>query len=89
MTYMYDGEYEFGLDLVKKHWENLVCKQRHPWDMPNMVDGSDGHRLFGTDYYQAMMLWAMPAAIVGEDMSGPAQRGGLVDRMIEAAKNCK
>ena len=86
MTYMYDGQYDFGLEFVRKHWANLVCKQRHPWDMPNMVDGSDGRRLFGTDYTQAMMLWAMPAAIYQTDLSGPAQEEGLVAKMIKAAE---
>lgn len=86
MTYMYEGDYNFGLDLVKKHWQNLVCTQRHPWDMPNMVDGKTGKRAFGTDYYQCMMLWAMPAAIELTDIKTATQTGSLVDRIIAAAR---
>ncbi len=56
MTYIYAGEREFGLDLARRHWENLVCRQRHAWDMPNAIRGDTGERLFGTDYYQVMML---------------------------------
>jgi len=85
MTYMYEGEYEFGIDLVRKHWENLVCTQRHPWDMPNMVDGKTGKRAFGTDYYQCMMLWAMPAAVETADIKTASREGSLVDRIIKAA----
>lgn len=57
MTYLVAGEAEFGLDLVRRHWENLVLRQRHPWDLPNIVRGDTGVRVFGTDYYQNMMLW--------------------------------
>ena len=44
----------------------------------------DGRRTFGTDYYQNMMLWSAPAALMGTDLKGPVQKGGLVQRMIEA-----
>ena len=46
----------------------------------------DGRRTFGTDYYQNMMLWSAPAALMGTDLSGPAKKGGLVQRMIDAGK---
>ena len=85
MTYLYAGQKEFGLDLIRKHWENLVCRQGHPWDFPNMVRGDTGQRLFGTDYYQVMMLWALPAAMAGQDLAGPTRDGGLVDRVLKAA----
>ena len=44
----------------------------------------DGHRTFGTDYYQNMMLWSAPAALMGTDLRGPMQKGGLVQRIIQA-----
>ena len=68
MTYMYAGQKEFGLELAHRQWENLVLRQRHPWDLPNIVRGDKGTRVFGTDYYQNMMLWAMPAAVDGQDL---------------------
>ena len=86
MTYMYAGEKEFGLDLARRQWENLVLKQRHPWDLPNLIDGDTGRRNIGTDYYQNMMLWALPAALEGQDLSGPCRPGGLVSRILEAGK---
>jgi uncharacterized protein (DUF608 family) len=85
MTYMLAGDRDFGIDLVRKHWENLFCVQRHPWDYPNMMYGDDGRKLFGTDYYQCMMLWALPAAIEGRDIARFTSKGGLTDRMIRAA----
>lgn len=85
MTYMNAGQRAFGLDLVRKHWENLLCRQRHPWDGPNIVRGDTGQRVFGTDYYQVMMLWALPAAVADQDLRTFSAEGGLVDRIIEAA----
>ena len=84
MTYMYSGEREFGLDLARRHWENLVCRQRHPWDTTNIIRGDTGTRVFGTDYYQNMMLWALPAAVMGQDMKTLCGPGGLVDRVWQA-----
>lgn len=89
MTYMLSGERDFGLEMVRKHWENLLCIQRHPWDFPNMMRGDNGERLFGTDYYQCMMLWALPAAIEKKDIARFTGEGGLVDRMIRAAQGAR
>ena len=86
MTYIYAGEAEFGLELARRHWETLVCRQRHPWDMPNTVRGDTGQRIYGTDYYQAMMLWALPAALEGKDIRAHGLEGGFVDRIIQAGK---
>jgi uncharacterized protein (DUF608 family) len=86
MTYMYAGEREFGLELAHRHWANLVLRQRHPWDLPNIVRGDTGIRVFGTDYYQNMMLWAMPAALAGQNLRDFCAPGALVDRTIKASR---
>jgi uncharacterized protein (DUF608 family) len=87
MTYIQSGQKEYGLDLARRHWENLVCRQRHPWDLPNAVRGDTGERTIGTDYYQAMMLWALPAALEGVDLAQACAPGSLVDRVIQAGMN--
>ena len=46
----------------------------------------EGQRTFGTDYYQNMMLWSAPAALAGTELTGPCKPGGLVHRIIEAAR---
>ncbi|MGD2156137.1 MAG: GH116 family glycosyl hydrolase [Anaerolineales bacterium] len=84
MTYMYADEVIFGLELAQKHWENLIIKQRHPWDLPNIVRGDTGERCFGTDYYQNMMLWTLPTAINQQTMTDIVQRGSFIDRIIQA-----
>jgi uncharacterized protein (DUF608 family) len=86
MTYLYSGEGEFGLELIRKHWENLCLKQGLAWDTPNMVRGDTGQRVFGTDYYQNMMLWALPAAVTGQDLAAFCALGSLVDRVLQAGR---
>ncbi|HIQ04375.1 MAG TPA: hypothetical protein EYH31_01620, partial [Anaerolineae bacterium] len=84
MTYMYEGEKEFGLELCRRCWANIV-QNGMAWDQPNIIRGDTGERVYGGDYYQNMMLWAIPAALIGRDLSGPCAPGGLVDRVIQAA----
>jgi hypothetical protein len=47
-------------------------------------DADTGQRSFGADYYQNLMLWALPAALRGESLEGPARRDGLAARMVRA-----
>jgi uncharacterized protein (DUF608 family) len=84
MTYLYAGQRELGLELVRKFWENVCLKQGHAWDTPNMVHADTGRRVFGTDYYQNMMLWALPAAITGQDIHASCATDGLIERVIQA-----
>ena len=86
MTYLYAGKQEFGIELARKFWEGVCLKQGHAWDTPNMVHGDTGIRVFGTDYSQNMMLWAMPAAVAGQDLHTSCQPGSLIARVIEAGK---
>ncbi|MBI4584810.1 MAG: hypothetical protein HY717_12415 [Planctomycetes bacterium] len=85
MTYMYQGESKLGLDIVRRLMDNLVRHQRIGWDLPNMIRADTGARTFGTDYYQNMILWSLPAALAGQDLTGPSKPGGLVDRVLKAA----
>jgi uncharacterized protein (DUF608 family) len=86
MNYIYAGDRAFGLDLIRRHWENLVLRQGHGWDLPNIVHGDSGKRAFGTDYYQNMILWALPAALQEQDLREFTARDGLIHRVLEAGK---
>lgn len=88
MNYMYEDQVPFGLELARKMWFNIVCEQGYTWDVPNIMRGDTdtGERVFGTDYYQDMIIWSMPAAIEKKDVAWPMRPGGLVDRMLKAAK---
>jgi len=86
-TFMYEGRKEFGLELTRQCMRNIV-KWGYVWDFPNTMRGDKdtGQRTFGADYYQNLMLWAVPSAISGEDLTGPSKPGGLVARVIAAAQ---
>lgn len=88
-TYMYEGEIEFGLELAHRHWHNIVCEKGYTWDQPNLLRGDmdTGEAIYGHDYYQNMILWIMPAAIAGQDIKTYCASGGLVDRVIQAARS--
>jgi uncharacterized protein (DUF608 family) len=88
MTYIYNGERESGIELARKVWHNLVCQQGYTWDLPNIMRGDvdTGERTFGNDYYQDLMLWSLPAALAGEELSAPVRPGGLVHRILCAAR---
>jgi len=89
MNYMYEGEKEFGVDLLHRCMENITCQWGYTWDAPNTIRGDmdTGQRHFGGDYYQNMMLWLVPAALMGQDLSYPLEEGGLVSRIINAAQS--
>jgi uncharacterized protein (DUF608 family) len=86
MTYLYAGESDFGLDLARKGWESLCLKQGYMWDLPNNIHGDTGQRVFGTDYYQNMLLWALPAAVTGVDLKTSCKTGGLIDAVMRAGE---
>ena len=87
MTYMYAGQREHGTD-ARRCWENIECRQGLTWDQPNMSHGDQdtGERVFGADYYQNMLLWALPAALRGEAVGSVVQGDGLVARVLRAGR---
>lgn len=87
MTYMYQGQRELGLEIARRCMDNMIRVQGLGWDMPNLIRCDTGARTYGADYYQNMILWGLPAALAGENLAGPCQKGGLVDEVIEAAAN--
>ena len=87
--YLYAGDRETGIETVRRLMYDLVCRHGYAFDLPNMLYCDTGERWFGTDYYQDMMFWAMPAAIARKDLHAPCVPGGLVDRVLQAAKRLR
>jgi hypothetical protein len=56
------------------------------WDLPVAIDPVD-HPRVGSDYYQNLMLWSLPAALEGTDLASSCRDGGLVDRIIRAGRH--
>ena len=88
MTYIYQGEREFGLELGRRCWHNLVCRQGCTWDMIVILRGDEdtGERYGGNDYHVNMIVWAFLSALEGGDVKAPCKPGGLVDRIVGAGK---
>jgi hypothetical protein len=82
MLYLYEGQTDTGLDLARRVVSETV-QRGWMWDWAVVLDGSEGPRI-GTDYYQNMMLWSLPAVISGGNIKTPCQPGGLVYRVIQA-----
>jgi uncharacterized protein (DUF608 family) len=85
MTYLYAGQLELGLELTRRCVQALIDNGSE-WNQPNIMRGDNGLEIFGSHYDQNMMLWAVPAAAEGKDIAEFCARGGLVDRIIQAAK---
>ena len=85
MTYLYHGQRDRGIEIIRRNMDNIVLRQRHAWDSPNLIRCDDGRRTYGSDYFQNMALWAVPAALAGQDLTGPCQPGGLAYRVLDAA----
>ena len=85
-TYMYQGQREFGIQLVKNSLLDIV-KKGYVWTQPLIIRGHRDHKTYnGVDYYQNLILWVLPAAMAGSTLEGPCAPGGLVDRIIRAGK---
>jgi hypothetical protein len=63
----------------------MHCEQGMSWYGTNIVDSPSGKLAYGTEYTINTMVWAVPAAMEGQDFSAPFQPGGLVDRVLRAA----
>lgn len=83
-TYMYAGDKETGNEIVRTCQEGISVKYGYTWTQPNVVDGDTGKRIYGSDYYQNMMLWIMPAAMDGHDLQKAAAGNRLIDRVLHA-----
>ncbi len=86
MTYLYEGRREFGEEVMRRVMDYVVVRQGNTWDFPLVWDVENGTRYYGSDYYQNMMLWSVPAVLGGQDLAGPCKPGGLVDRILKAGR---
>jgi uncharacterized protein (DUF608 family) len=85
-TYMYEGQREFGLELVRRCQYALNVEWGYTWDQPNVIRGDSGQKTLGTFLVQNMLLWVVAAAAEGKELAAFCAPGGLVDRVIQAGK---
>jgi uncharacterized protein (DUF608 family) len=89
LAYMYAGQPEFGAEITRRAFHNEVCRQGLSWYGDNAFDASSGKFRSGSEYTIRMILWGVVAAMRGNDLAAPAQPGGFVDRVLQAARTGK
>jgi non-lysosomal glucosylceramidase len=53
-------------------WDNVIRRQRNPWNQPDMIDSKTGRYVFGDAYYRNMAIWAIPIAFAKRDKTTSA-----------------
>jgi uncharacterized protein (DUF608 family) len=87
MVYAYHGDRDRALEIGRRTMRAVAVENGCSWDSVLVLRGDTGERIYGNDYYQNLMLWALPAALAGEDLAAPCASGGLVDRIIAAGQS--
>jgi len=85
IMYIYAGQADFGLEIMRRAFHNTVCNQGLTWYGENSFDAVTGKQISGSEYTIKMFLWGAVAALQGTDLRGPMQPRGLVARMVSAA----
>jgi hypothetical protein len=83
---MYKGEKERGTKMARQIMYNMVCRQGWSWDMPILYRGDSGEGIWGNDYGQMMICWALPAAVLGKNITEICKPGEFIDRVIKAGQ---
>ncbi len=78
-----------GVVIVKKCIHEMIYVQGMTWDMPNILIGTKEHksRVYGTDYYQCLSRWVIPAAIKGHNLEEFVGNDSLVKGIINASRS--
>ena len=48
-------------------WDNVIRRQKSPWNQPDMIDSKTGRFIFGDAYYRNMAIWSIPIALASRD----------------------
>lgn len=84
-TLVYENEKSLGLETARRLMAAIVLQDGAAWEMPNILD-VEGHVLHGNDFYQMMILWALPLAFDGEGIAEACAPGGFIGRILAAAE---
>jgi len=88
MTFIYEGQKNFGLELLRKNLSLSYLTWGYMWDGPNCCSagGDTGEVNYGWDYWFNWSIWNAPAALLNTDITALTQPGGLVHRVLEAGQ---
>lgn len=87
ITFIYEGQRDFGLELLRKNLELSYLVWGYTWDGTNCCSagGDTGEVNYGWDYWFNWSIWTAPAALLNTDITSLMQPGGLVHRILKAA----
>jgi uncharacterized protein (DUF608 family) len=88
VTFIYEGQRDFGLELLRKNLELSYLVWGYTWDGTNCCSagGDTGEVNYGWDYWFNWSIWTAPAALLNKDITALSRPGGLVHRILEAGK---
>lgn len=86
MTFMYHGRAEVGAEIAKRIYQAVALKSRSPWNQRCLISSETGLPVWGHDYYSDLVIWTVPMALTNQSIAEFVAEGGLVDRMIKAAR---
>lgn len=86
MTMLYTGDTQTGMKIAHETMHNLVLEQGFQWDLPNTIVPETGEWLRGHDFDQLMILWSLPAAILGQNLAEASGKGSFVEKILKAGK---
>lgn len=80
MTLIYHDRQETGLKIAGELFNAITLQSGLTYDMPNIIASDTAEVIYGTDYFQMLILWMLPAALERQTLDefcspqGPAQR---------------
>ena len=89
LTFIYEGQKNFGLELLRKNLALSYLTWGYMWDGPNCCSagGDTGEVNYGWDYWFNWSIWNAPAALLNKDITALTRPGGLVHKILEAGKD--
>ena len=86
LTFIYEGQKKFGLELLRKNLALSYLTWGYMWDGTNgcSAGGDTGEVNYGWDYWFNWSIWNAPAALLNNDITALTRPGGLVHRVLEA-----
>jgi uncharacterized protein (DUF608 family) len=86
MVYLYFGRREVG-ERAAKAMLDTIFRGPHPmpWSQPCGLSSATGGTCHGHDYYDHMVVWSYPLAFAGHDIRAACAKGGLIQRILDAA----
>jgi non-lysosomal glucosylceramidase len=83
-TMMYEGLGKEGSEYARRLMQTVVVANGVGWELPNILN-ADGSVRHGDDFYQLMILWALPLAMNKESLAKSCSEG-FVQRVLNAGR---